>query len=126
MKNFLVVLPKNNPAGNEKKRPSSTSSSTAKGSIVKEPGQFSSSTDTASSSQQIKKRKLVQHFIDIGQKAFALPVTCPECQLLYVADDEEDIARHRAHCAKVCPPTMVETRTAHNNANENNRWEGLL
>lgn len=102
MKNFLLVLPKNNPTGNEKKRPSTSSSSNTKGSVVKESDQLSLSTDKASSSQQIKKRKLVQHFIDIGQKAFALPVTCPECQLLYVADDEEDIARHRAHCAQVC------------------------
>lgn len=93
MKSFLVVLPKNSThVNNQNKKRSATSAQLLESSSV---------SHSVPSSQASKQRKLVQHFLDIGQKNFGLPITCPKCQFLYVADDEEDIARHRKHCSEV-------------------------
>jgi GNAT superfamily N-acetyltransferase len=53
----------------------------------------------------------VQHFLDIGQKNFGVPITCQLCQLLYVADDEEDVRRHRKYCEQKNRPPIVSFKT---------------
>lgn len=125
MNRFLTVLPKNSSKissttnatnNNMKKRPftevhsspitaNTTSSSTNDANNDNSGATHQLGTQQTSSSSYsshtTKQRKLVQHFLDIGQKNFGVPITCPKCQLLYVADDNEDIKRHRKYCEQV-------------------------
>lgn len=61
------------------------------------------STNSPSHGLLAKKKKLQQHFIDVGQSTFGLTVHCDKCGMLYVGDDEEDVAKHRTFCSQVIP-----------------------
>lgn len=97
MDRFLLVLPKNG----GKKRPASSISTTSI-KLTHASSSLASSHDTASTS---KHRKLVQHFLDIGQKNFGATAQCIRCGLFYVADDPEDMARHKRVCKQVSGAT---------------------
>lgn len=86
MNAFIVRLPKN-----AKKRAIATSNKENKSAAINSPSHGTSS----------KKKKLQQHFIDVGQSTFGLTVHCQKCGMIYVGDDEEDISKHSTFCSQV-------------------------
>ena len=46
------------------------------------------------------KKKVVQTFLDLGQKHFDLRA-CPKCRMMYAPGNEEDEKMHRSVCARL-------------------------